>query len=755
MSTKYLHKDVADRLPLELKDCTQWITWNAGQPDTNGKFKKFPKGKDGSGDEWQKPHQWSTFADVIADAKKHNRAGVGIVLPAQLSDGSFLVALDFDDVDIERATDNPRFDEIQQIYEDLHRPYTEESPSRKGLRMFLRTSSPIAQVSKINPLGGKDEFFCKSSKWATVTGMHIGGSGIPNETDKLNQLAQSWGARKVPPNNTAQTQSSPHVPVAHHPYARLTDSSLVTVLSRIDCFDEPTWHSVSNSLARSYGETGRDYFERFSKGDFWTKLYSNFDVAEVNEKYDRALSELTSRPDGYGVLHLVELAGLNVVDVEFEDQQQCVEMVAGGCTKTQAISKVISFPAIGLNKKPQQVSENLLVVLGANSITARYNQITKRPELLVPGLQCVKDESDNTSLTVSTDLAIKAGMTANRVPELLDAIAAQNPYCPVQTYIDSKPWDGVSRFAQFTGQIVCANPTFTALLWRKWLIQAVGAVYEPCGISNAGVIVLTGAQNIGKTTFFRALTAGVSGVFLEGQTLNPADKDSVLTAVSHWIVELGELDATFKKADIAQLKAFVTKTSDKVRRPYARKDSSFPRRTVFAGTVNDFQFLHDITGNRRFWPIAVDAITLDPSLDFQQFWAEVKTWYYSGEKWYLNNQELDTLNQYSEQFMVNDPDIEALLSKYPFIGCTQWTAELMKEICRKAYIDNPTKAQTMKLASAIRKYNGGQKPLNSNQGGRHFVPDLDAIKAATATTQSSPPSAVVPVTPVAPVPKLS
>jgi putative DNA primase/helicase len=353
---------------------------------------------------------------------------------------------------------------------------------------------------------------------------------------------------------------------------------------------------------------------------------------------------------------------------------------------------------------------------------------------------------------VATDLAIKAGMTANRVPELLDAIAAQNPYCPVQTYIDSKPWDGVSRFAQFTGQIVCANPTFTALLWRKWLTQAVGAAYEPCGISNAGVIVLTGAQNIGKTTFFRALTSGVPGVFLEGQTLNPADKDSVLTAVSHWIVELGELDATFKKAEIAQLKAFVTKNSDTVRRPYARKDSSVPRRTVFAGTVNDFQFLHDITGNRRFWPIDVDAITLDPSLNYQQLWAEVKTWYDSGERWYLNNQELNALNQYSEQFVVNDPDIEALLSKYPFIGCTQWKPELMRDICYKIGIDKPTKAQTMKLANAIRKFNGDQKPQNSNQGGRHFVPDLDAIKAAVAPPQSSPPSAVVPVTPVAPVP---
>ena len=90
MSTKYLHKDVTDRLPPELKDCSQWITWDAGQPDTNGKFKKFPKGNDGTGDEWQKPHQWATFTDAIADAQKHKRAGVGIVLPAQLSDGSLL-----------------------------------------------------------------------------------------------------------------------------------------------------------------------------------------------------------------------------------------------------------------------------------------------------------------------------------------------------------------------------------------------------------------------------------------------------------------------------------------------------------------------------------------------------------------------------------------------------------------------------------------------------------------------------------------
>ncbi len=747
MVAKYLHQSIVERLPSELKDCHQFITWNAGQPDENGKFKKFPIGKDGTGTEWQNPKQWSTFAEAIADAQQHKRSGVGIVLPAQLPDGSFLVALDFDNVDIRQTANNPRLDEIQQIFEDLNQPYAEESPSKKGLRMFLRTSRHIVQVSKVNPLGGKDELFCASPKWVTVTGMQVAGSGIPDQTDRLNQISQNWGAKKISQNNVTQTQSGSKVQGTQHKYQRLTRSSLISVLSKIDCFDEPKWHDVSNALARAYGENGRDYFERFSKGDFWTKPYTEFDTFEVNGKFNRSLNELTSRPDGYGVLHLVGLAGLSVDDVEFEDQQQRIELIVSNSTTTPAITSVIAFPAIGKNQKPQQVSENLQAVMAIHSISARYNQITKRSELLIPGLTCVKDETDNTSLTIVTDMAIKSGMSANRIPELIDAIAAQNPYCPVQTYINSKPWDGTSRFTQFVSQITCTNQQFASLLWRKWLIQAVAAAYEPAGIANAGLITLTGEQNVGKTTFFAALASGIHGVFLEGQTLNPADKDSVLSATSHWIVELGELDATFKKADIAQLKAFITKNKDTVRRPYARKDSVFPRRTVFAGTVNDFQFLHDLTGNRRFWPIAVDAINLDPTIDYQQLWAEVKSWYDAGEKWFLNSSELAALNQYSEQFMVNDPDIEALLNRYPFIGCTVWKPELMKDICRQLFIDKPTKAQTMKLASAIRKYNGGQKPQNSNQGGRHMVPDLSAITAMGNTTQINPSSTVGPVTP--------
>jgi putative DNA primase/helicase len=268
-------------------------------------------------------------------------------------------------------------------------------------------------------------------------------------------------------------------------------------------------------------------------------------------------------------------------------------------------------------------------------------------------------------------------------------------------------------------------------LITKWLLQAVAAAYEVKGLSGAGVLVFTGEQAAGKTRLYRDLTSGLTEVFLEGATLNPDDKDSVFTACSHWIVELGELDATFKKSDIAQLKAFLTKSMDTLRKPYAKKDSTFPRRTVFAGTVNDFEFLQDPTGNRRFWPIEISAINRDSSINYQQLWAEVKSVYDRGENWHLSKAELFSLNQHSEQFTLTDPVVEMLLKKYDFAGCSKWQEKLMVDICSDIYHDRPTRGDMQKLASAIKKYNGNQKPRQSNGKKYHYVPELK-LKVGTS-----------------------
>jgi hypothetical protein len=101
----------------------------------------------------------------------------------------------------------------------------------------------------------------------------------------------------------------------------------------------------------------------------------------------------------------------------------------------------------------------------------------------------------------------------------------------------------------------------------------------------------------------------------------------------------------------------------------------------------------------------------------------LKSWYDNGERWYLSDAELKLLNQYSETFLVSDPDVEALLSHYDFFNCSSWKATLMNTICAHIRLDKPTKAQIMRLAEAIRKYNGGQRPKLVNGINHHYVPD--------------------------------
>ena len=155
---------------------------------------------------------------------------------------------------------------------------------------------------------------------------------------------------------------------------------------------------------------------------------------------------------------------------------------------------------------------------------------------------------------------------------------------------------------------------------------------------------------------------------LEGATLDPKDKDSVKKCVSHWIVELGELEATFKKADINQLKAFITARSDEMRLPYDRSFTNYQRRTVFFASVNEPEFLMDGSGNRRFWCIKVKDINPHHKIDMQQMWKEVKEKYYrEGEKnWYLNKEERDMLQESNEGFRTQGAVEDLLLHHVEF-----------------------------------------------------------------------------------------
>ena len=180
----------------------------------------------------------------------------------------------------------------------------------------------------------------------------------------------------------------------------------------------------------------------------------------------------------------------------------------------------------------------------------------------------------------------------------------------------------------------------------RWLMSAVAAAFKPIGFAARGVLTLQGPQGLGKTRWIAALVPDPllrEEVVRLGHHLDARNKDDVISALSHWIVEIGELDSSFRK-DVAALKGFLTNDRDKLRRPYGRVDSEYPRKTVFAATVNDPQFLVDSTGNTRFWTLPVTKIDYEHGVDMQQLFAQLLVDFRNGEQWWLRPGEQSTLD---------------------------------------------------------------------------------------------------------------
>jgi putative DNA primase/helicase len=174
-------------------------------------------------------------------------------------------------------------------------------------------------------------------------------------------------------------------------------------------------------------------------------------------------------------------------------------------------------------------------------------------------------------------------------------------------------------------------------------------------------------------------------------------------------VELGELDSTFRKSDIAQLKAFITKAVDILRPAYAKRESRYPRRTVFFGSVNPREFLHDPTGNRRFWTIECDHINYDHNIDVQQMWAEVLHTWRQGEGYYLTADEMGQLNAHNDDFMSVDPVEERLLDRLDWDApVLTWRWEQASAILIECGLDRPSKADAATAGQLIRSRNENQ-----------------------------------------------
>jgi putative DNA primase/helicase len=396
------------------------------------------------------------------------------------------------------------------------------------------------------------------------------------------------------------------------------------------------------------------------------------------------------------------------------------------------------LPDINSTGKPLATIENLAAIVNRLGVTIRYNVIKKEEEILIPGESFLIDNEANASHSWLESWCARFRMPSGNLGGFVTYLADKNPHNPVANWTESKPWDGVTRLQALYDTVRTKSDKRTPsgerlrdILIKRWMISAVAAAFNPTGVSAHGVLTFQGPQYIGKTLWLKRLVPESLGVVQDGMILRPDDRDSVKQVCSFWIVELGELDATFKKSDIAALKAFLTKKNDVLRRAYARKDSQFARRTVFFGSVNPKEFLHDPTGNRRYWAIDVEWLDLTHTIDMQQVWAEVLHLYRNGEGHYLKPEEMDALNGSNEDFQVVDPVEERIQTRLNWDAAPiEWEWRTATDVLISVGIDKPNQADATKAAHCIRKMNNGE---GKRSNGRNLLL-VPPVRTGTAST---------------------
>ena len=364
---------------------------------------------------------------------------------------------------------------------------------------------------------------------------------------------------------------------------------------------------------------------------------------------------------------------------------------------------------------------NVEFLLASYEIEVFYNVITKKIAILFQGKATTVDNAEEILMNYIISLAALNGMPISKIHSFVATIAYKNPINPAADWMLSNPWDGIDRLTAFYETLVTKESfplTLKEILMYSWMLSVVAATLKPQGFKARGVLTLQGRQSIGKTSWVKSL---IPDPFLCEQLikidhhLDAHNKDSMLTALSHLIVEIGELDSSLNMKGIARLKGFLTSDMDKIRRPYARTASEYPRRTVFVATVNEDRFLIDATGNSRFWTLPLIEIIYEHGIDMQQLFAQLVVDFNNGATWWLSKENealLETLNNANHKSVsvIQERVINGINSNAS--NERNLSALSASEVLMKLGIRFPSNLQAKECAAILRELLGDSKRIN-------------------------------------------
>lgn len=629
---------IAENIPNELKKHSFFIPWFPVPKELkSGAIKLLKKPDD---PQWSKKKTNHTFDQC------ETTRGLGF---RYTSDHPF-ICLDFDD-----DKGKTPFETLKEAALKFQ-SYTEVSPSGKGLHVILSVQDKESFKSNKLTLNGVEVFV--SSGYVTLTGRTVGDTNTirassANEVYELLGYKAPFAAPEDFNDVDDYKNKSTERPVDGYtrlsatkvrellrlvPVKALTGSSLTNLFGKAELLNElngtedyAAWIKIGQAIHHNF----RGSLEGFAIWNEWSAEGDNYDAEVCGQKWE----SFRIKPHSITIGLLIKLAASQ--RPEFPDKGK-----RGGLMPTHG---------------------NLIAYLNFCRVELYFDEITKQSKIKMSARAAarwhLKSYPSELSLGevaafICTDLVSlgfpPSSFGESKLKKILTARSRLTPRNIIRDYFIEchKKWDGRDRLTSLYDTLLPKNRSFDFAyqqFLRKWLLQVVVAAtqdsdtHTPARLNQ--MLILIGPQELGKSNWIQSLFPPGLRDFCAEKRLNFGGgfrTDGVKLAMELQgllICSLNEVDVYFARQGSSELKIFLDATNDMVVLPYGEAPVKMVRRTVFAGSANEPNFLRDITGNRRYLCIWLQDLKHKHNIDVDMLWGQMYSIMMTGEPHWFNPED--------------------------------------------------------------------------------------------------------------------
>ncbi|MEY3500168.1 MAG: hypothetical protein RL308_1837 [Bacteroidota bacterium] len=375
--------------------------------------------------------------------------------------------------------------------------------------------------------------------------------------------------------------------------------------------------------------------------------------------------------------------------------------------KTQKSTTILDDEDDEDKPKPTQIDR--LELFLSTRYVFRHNIVSGKLEFQYFGKKkwnVMNDFIENSMLRECLKGRIKTNLSSLRNLLYSDFCVLFNPF---EDYFFNLPsYDEKTDYiTELANTITTTKQDLWQQCFKKWLVAMVGCVLDE-KVINHTVIVFSGKQGLGKTTWVEKLVPKQLKEYLFSGTINPNNKDTLVQLAECMLINLDELE-NLNRSEIGSLKEIITKTQIRMRKAYGHNNETMPRRASFAGSVNTAQFLNDSTGSRRFLCFELEGIKYQHDVDINMAFSQALFLFKSGFRFWFDQEEIKLISENNEQYQLRSPEEELLLTWFEPIERENATlflnaSQIAAKLAEKAKI-NINDGTINKIGKAMKKHN--------------------------------------------------